>query len=476
MNLQLRLFLIPLGMAGLLILFLGAERRPAFFANTTYLGALIVLELVVACLWLFDKVFFPVTIGCFLLAGTGLPLSGESTTLRWLFLAVGGTAGLVIWLKSSQPKHFESFHLVALFCVFSALASASASELPAIALLKVLSLFLLFLYASTGARVAFVGREESFIRGLVLTSEVLVYVTSACYLIGYDLFGNPNALGAVVGIAIAPVMLWAALTGRTRWQRQRRYIALALCGALLYVSVCRAAILADAVVIIVLTVALRRPRMLVRVAFAAALFLGVMAVANPAHMGEFVDSFSGRFILKEHGAQLGAFASRQGPWESTISAVSQHPWFGTGFGTSDLGTSGSYGGSSVSDKGSNPEHGSSYLALAEYLGLLGFLPFLILLLLLLRGLVLICTWMRRTGSAHHYGVPFALIVVAGLVHASFEDWLLAPGSYLCVFFWISVFLLVDLDSVVKADLRSAASSEFFSVSAQARSLRQPTNA
>jgi hypothetical protein len=53
-------------------------------------------------------------------------------------------------------------------------------------------------------------------------------------------------------------------------------------------------------------------------------------------------------------------------------------------------------------------------------------------------------WMRRTGSPSHYAVPFALVIVAGLIHAGFEDWLFAAGSYLCVFFWVSAFLLVDL--------------------------------
>ena len=41
-------------------------------------------------------------------------------------------------------------------------------------------------------------------------------------------------------------------------------------------------------------------------------------------------------------------------------------------------------------------------------------------------------------------VPFALVVLAGLVHAGFEDWLFAVGSYLCVFFWVCAFLLTDL--------------------------------
>jgi hypothetical protein len=37
-----------------------------------------------------------------------------------------------------------------------------------------------------------------------------------------------------------------------------------------------------------------------------------------------------------------------------------------------------------------------------------------------------------------------MVVVAGLIHAVFEDWLFAPGYYLCVFFWSLAFVFVDL--------------------------------
>jgi O-antigen ligase len=322
-------------------------------------------------------------------------------------------------------------------------------------LLKVMSLFLLFLYASTGGRVALGGQEASFLRGLILACEALVYISSACYLaLSYDLFGNYNALGAIIGVGAAPVLLWAAVVAESRAERKRRYIALALCGVLLYVSVCRAAILADTVVIIALTIALRRPGLLLKAAFIGALFLECMAVANPAHMSAFVGSLTERLVFKGGRDQShpGLFGSRETPWEETISAVKHHPYFGTGFGTTDLGNDQPYRqGSSFSDEGTNREHGDSYLALAEYMGLLGILPFLILLLLLIRASARVFAWMRRTGSADNYAVPFALIIVAGLVHALFEDWLLAVGSYLCVFFWVAAFLLIDCASEIKTD-------------------------
>ena len=171
---------------------------------------------------------------------------------------------------------------------------------------------------------------------------------------------------------------------------------------LLYVSVCRAAIVADAIVTVALTIGLRRPRLLLKAAFVAAFFLEAMAVANPSHMGELVDSLSGRFVFKVEGRpHQGILGSRDTPWDDTIAAVKQHPWFGTGFGTSDLGSEGSgvHGSSIYTVEGSNREHGSSYLAMAEYMGLLGILPFLLLLFLVLRAVGRAYMWMRRSGGS-----------------------------------------------------------------------------
>jgi len=471
------LLLIPLALIAFVVLFYLVERRPGLFAQTSVLGAILAIELVLASLWRFEKVFFPATMWCFLSAATALPFGGESFTLRWLFLAVGALAGLVIWMKTNRTKHFGLFHLVALFAVLAALASASASSVPVTALLKVGSLFLLFLYASTGGRVALAGREKAFVNGLAIAVEVLVFVASIFHFAGRDLFGNPNNLGAFIGVIATPILLWSALVAESRGERQRKYTALALCAILLYVSVCRAAIVADVVVAVVLTIALRRPRLLLKAAFVAALFLELMAVANPSHMAEFTDSLSGRFIFKLEGSrpQQGVFGSRETPWDETISAVKQHPWFGTGFGTSDQGNDrpGMQRSSIYTTEGSNREHGSSYLALVEYMGLLGILPFLFLLVLLFRAVLRVLSWMRRTGSAYHYGVPFALVILAGLIHAAFEDWLFAAGSYLCLFFWVLGFLLIDLAPDATAGVRVPASKSF-SAFAPTQGIRQPS--
>jgi len=53
-------------------------------------------------------------------------------------------------------------------------------------------------------------------------------------------------------------------------------------------------------------------------------------------------------------------------------------------------------------------------------------------------------WMLKTGNPAHLSIPLAMVVAGGMLHAAFEDWMFAPGYYLCVFFWCMAFALVDL--------------------------------
>jgi len=72
------------------------------------------------------------------------------------------------------------------------------------------------------------------------------------------------------------------------------------------------------------------------------------------------------------------------------------------------------------------------------------LPFVALLAVTVSKVWKVCTWMKRTADPRHYSIPLAMVVLSGLVHANFEDWLFAAGSYLCVYFWFFAFLLADL--------------------------------
>jgi O-antigen ligase len=84
------------------------------------------------------------------------------------------------------------------------------------------------------------------------------------------------------------------------------------------------------------------------------------------------------------------------------------------------------------------------MTIVEWVGLFGILPFIALLALSASNVGRVCAWMRRNSDPRHYSIPLAMVLVAGFVHASFEDWLFAVGSYPCVYFWTFAFVLADL--------------------------------
>jgi O-antigen ligase len=425
--------------------------RPDLLSGEQYLKGLIFLQVVFACLWAFRRRFFPLLIAVFLAAGTAVPVQDACSELRWVVLAIGAIAGYVVYMKDCH-HHFGALHLAAGLAVLSALVSALASSYPHVSLLKVFSLLLLFLYAVSGARLAIFLREARFFPALLTAVEILVYVSAACYFVfRYPLYGNPNSLGAVAGVVFTPLLLWNVLTTRESFLRQRRWCALGLCLLLLFFSQARAGVLAAFVTCTLLCVTLRKARLLV-MGIALSLLLAVAAIyLTPAdseqdampvrHEGASIPSY---FLYKGKVAS-GVLGSRASPWEETSAVIREHPWFGSGFGTSAVwDVSGVSVGRFSSTSMTTREHGNSYLAITEWVGILGLIPFALLLGILGWNLARVFRWLAATRDPAHYCVPVTLVLTAGLVHATFEDWLFAVGYYLCVFFWVFAFSLPDL--------------------------------
>ena len=95
-----------------------AYSRPSYFTSQTYLGGIILLEFLIAAVCMYRRVFFPVVILAFLLAGVNLPVGAVWTAARWLFLAVGAVCGLFIVIKEHR-YHFGLFHVMAAFAVLT---------------------------------------------------------------------------------------------------------------------------------------------------------------------------------------------------------------------------------------------------------------------------------------------------------------------------------------------------------------------
>ena len=420
-----------------------ARFRPAYFSNINYLGAFLLLELIIASSWHYEKSFFALLMVGFLWAGLDIPFTEVWTSARWLVLGVGAAIGYVKWMKG-QRQHFGAAHLVAFFCVVAALVSALVSAYPQLALAKVLSLCLLFVYTSSGARLAILGREAHFVKGLLLGCEIIVYVSAFAYLLFHlEIWGNPNSLGAMMGVVAEPFLLWGTLVSDTPGLRYRRAFALLLCAYLLYFSLSRAGMVAGAIATVVLCLSLRKQRLIIQGTIVVVFFLTLAAIVEPAHFERFTASFTSSVLYKGK-QEKGLFGSRKTPWQETISVIDEHPWFGSGFGTASGNRTYWEAGSFSSTSTTTREHGSSYLAITEWVGLLGIIPFVLLLFLVLQTVARVCSWMHQTASPCHYSIPLAIVLVAGLAHAIFEDWLFAVGYYLTVFFWSLAFMLMDM--------------------------------
>ena len=420
-----------------------AYTRPFFFTSPTLLGGLIVLECLLAAVIMYRRAFFPLVLLSFLFAGSGLGIGGGWTVARWVFLCTGALVGSFIMLKEHR-HHFGLFHVLATFSVIAAMLSAAVSQYPFFAMLKAASLFLLFVYAGTGARLAVTGREGRFFAGLLRGSEIFVGGLALFYFAGDQVMGNPNSLGAVVAV-VAPILLWGTLLDENPFVRRRRLVLYALSMYLAFYSHSRAGMVAAFAACGLMCLALRKYKLLGRGIVVIIIAVTASAIINPEAFSKAVSDLTTDVVYKEKDTSLGLFQSRQSPWQGALDSINSHLWFGSGFGTTDNGldASASLTAFQTSELATR-ENGSSYLTITTWVGVLGVVPFFFLLLVLLWRVLRTMLWMLNTGNPSHPAVPLAMVILAGLIHAAFEDWLFAPGYYVCVFFWSLAFILVDV--------------------------------
>ena len=423
-----------------------------YLADSSTLEFLIFTEIVLWAIWGYRRYFFPFLMLIFLLAGTSVPTLEFWRAIRWPVLGIGGLVGVIISMR--QPEHqLNKFHLLAFFCVTAAFVSSFSSSYPVDSRFKVLSLLLLFIYAASGMRIAVEGKEQGFFIGLLKFSEALTYFSGFCYFVlDYKFFGNPNSLGAMMGVVVVPTLLWGVVISRKLAGHTRYLVALLLSVLLLLTSHARAGMLAACISAFFICIGLRRYRMLVLLA-SASLAIAMMMEYRPDAVSDRAQSLASTFIYKGV-PEKGILASRKSPWQQTMLSVREHSWFGTGFGTSATGNDESEAFNSFKSTARNTrEHGNSYLAILEWVGVLGVWPFLALLFTITLELVKALLRIRalRNAAASPL-VPASGIVIAGLVHAGFEDWLFATGYYLCVLFWGIAFVLVDLVALSERSL------------------------
>jgi O-antigen ligase len=437
--------------ASIIFLFFLSVKRPYMFGESN-MQALLVLVIAGLIASQYQTHFWTIMVTVFFWSGSSFPLSGSMNIFRWVVLGLGAFLALGYYARSANKISFNYLHLLGLFTMVAAFASAMVSVSPSLTLLKALSLAALFVYASIGARSLWSRNPEPFVRKLVLMAEVLVYFSALCYAASFEVWGNPNSLGLIMGCLCWPVLLWRWILPASRQGSARRFIPLFLCAALLILSLSRASITAACLSSMFLLVGSKRYRTLLMGATLLVVILLNMFLVTPDRFQDASDAFL--YKKGEHGKLLD---SRGKPWERSLRTFREHPWLGVGFGAAD--NSADWRFNYVTLGQQTRERGSSYLTILETTGAVGALPCALLILALIGEIWRVFSWLRRTGKVNQPAVVAAAILLCGLVNAFFEDWMLAVGYYMSIIFWVIAFSLRDwMACPVWADEQPAAES------------------
>lgn len=437
-------FLIWCFHAGLVMLYL-----PIAVAGTP---ALVVLQAAL----LLNLMFAPLecalgVLGFAFVAASTTGLGELFATMRWVYL---GAAAVILparffFRKSTRRRamlnRFDylmaTFLVIAATTVFTSLAaSLSALKLTAmVCLLYVVSLAgrqLVELYGPAAPRhlvtglLAFTGA----IVALPLAGTALRFgpvATLRGWFAGYQ--GNPNAWAVLVGTALP--WMSVPLIRRARWWGALHWALLGGVAVVFYSllwSGSRAGLLSVAVsaTILCLVHANRRIGSLLAV---ITLLFAARSLSEP----NFIPNLIRQYVLKHQHGTADLLQSRREPWKVVQLRFEQHPWLGMGFGISTESQSG--WALDVSTGSSIVETGSSIWTALSQVGVVGAVVlFAALLGLLLQG-ARFCWRVRDPWFTALYASVAALTV-----NALFEGWLLAPGNFACVYYWIQCFFLNSL--------------------------------
>ena len=80
-----------------------------YFGNISFLGGILLLEVIIASLWKYDQRFFILLMIAFAWAGMHVPLQGAWTIGRWVVLAVGAVAGFIVWTRDVHAGVSDHF-------------------------------------------------------------------------------------------------------------------------------------------------------------------------------------------------------------------------------------------------------------------------------------------------------------------------------------------------------------------------------
>jgi O-antigen ligase len=231
---------------------------------------------------------------------------------------------------------------------------------------------------------------------------------------------NANSVG-VIAMAASLLWLWQwSSASQLKW----RWITLCMlsgCVATLWWTGSRASLGGFVVGVAVWIFVKRRSR---RTVAAVMLMIGFSLVLRPGLLRQSGSLFQQRIY---RGADL--FASREDVWNASVASWRARPWIGYGYGISAMALERE--GDLINSIGALRD-GSGYLGVLESVGVVG-----VLALFAFFGFIIIPGFHAARASPKMQVGPGLPLIMALLINASAEPWLLGPGSLQQLLMWIA---------------------------------------
>jgi O-antigen ligase len=259
----------------------------------------------------------------------------------------------------------------------------------------------------------------------------------------YGVFGNPNSLGLCAALVL-PVLLW-----RFEEYPRRAWALLPLGVCTLYVlgaSKSRAS-LAAALAGVVFYLGLRKAKLLL----VGAVVLAMVGAVVAAYFPEDLDNLVGDYVYK---GRFSLLESRLEQWSKSIGYIRERWFVGYGLGVSP-GVSPEWE-LSASAWRALRARGSSVLAVWEETGAAG-----LVMLTAFPALVMFKALRFLKGSGRADGgrvrriTALTCCAIVGTGNLLFEEWVLAPGFFASIVFWLALFLLhaeLEDDALAKSSV------------------------
>lgn len=254
---------------------------------------------------------------------------------------------------------------------------------------------------------------------------------------------NPNFLGLILLIAL-PLPLWHS--ARSDTSRRQRRIAIGVLFFLIIMllqTVSRASIISASMILLFFFWG-RGATRLAAISALGVIAAGLVTLTAPQVMDDLIF----KFVQKGNNEEV-AYHSREVLFAESLEAAGAGGAIGLGHGVSFGFSDYSFGQGSAQY---GREKGNSILAMIEELGWVGLLLFVGMLLSIILSLVsAICVATSREDRMNLFIVLGTIIAL--LVHAQFEAWLLAPGAAATPVFWAFVGVASELSRRIRKEAR-----------------------